>query len=87
MFTTGSQSTDLDRLVTHLSRDLIDDYPGSDPRWAENARSDTGSSTSSLIIIQQLKDKQKAHDYIINFLKKLNLWEKVMAIIFLMMII
>lgn len=39
--------------------------------------SDSGSSTTSLIILQQLKDKQRAHEYIINFLKKLNLWDKV----------
>ena len=78
MFATRSQSTELDRLITHLSRDLIDDYPASDPRWAENARGESTSSTSSLIILQQLKDKQRAHDYIINFLKRLNLWEKVL---------
>lgn len=38
---------------------------------------ESGGSTSSLIILQQLKDKQKAHEYIINFLKKLSLWDKV----------
>ncbi|KAH3854403.1 hypothetical protein DPMN_096945 [Dreissena polymorpha] len=76
----GNQSTEIDRLVAGLSRDLIDDYPASDPRWAETSRPDTGSSTSSLIILQQLRDKQKAHEYIINFLKKLHLWEKTLQI-------
>ena len=26
----------LDGLVTRLSREMIDDYPASDPRWAES---------------------------------------------------
>ncbi|XP_052770068.1 nuclear pore complex protein Nup133-like [Mya arenaria] len=72
----GGQTTELDVLVTGLSRDLVDDIPTSDPRWAENTRPDMGSSTSSLIIVQQLRDKQRAHEYIINFLKKLNLWDR-----------
>lgn len=76
----GNQTTDIDRLVSSLSRELIDDYPASDPRWAENVKSDSGSSTSSLIILQQLKDKQRAHEYIINFLKKLSLWDKLRTI-------
>lgn len=28
--------TELDRAVTQISVDLIDDYPASDPRWAES---------------------------------------------------
>lgn len=27
---------DLDRAVTQISEELIDDYPTSDPRWAES---------------------------------------------------
>ncbi|XP_053405017.1 nuclear pore complex protein Nup133-like [Mercenaria mercenaria] len=77
---TGNQTTDIDRLVSGLSCDLIDDYPASDPRWAENVKSDSGSGMSSLIILQQLKDKQRAHEYIINFLKKVNLWDKLRTI-------
>ena len=34
----GTQTTDIDRLVAGLSRDLIDDPPASDPRWAENVK-------------------------------------------------
>ena len=33
--------------------------------------------SSSLIIQQQLRDKEKAHDYLISFLKKLDLWDRV----------
>lgn len=78
--TAGNQTTDLDKLVLSLSRQVIDEIPTSDPRWAENVRSDSVTSTSSLIILQQLKDKQRVHDYIINFLKKLNLWDKLQTI-------
>lgn len=66
---------EMDRLVAALSSDLIDDYPTSDPRWAESSRQE-GSSTSSLIIIQQLRDKVRAHDYFRSFLKKFHLWDK-----------
>ncbi|KAL4238721.1 hypothetical protein ACF0H5_003428 [Mactra antiquata] len=72
--TNGNTSTDIDQLVSALSFDLIDDFPVSDPRWAERAYS--GSGSTSLIILKQLTDKQKAHEYIINFLKKVNLWDK-----------
>ena len=37
----GNQPSELDTLVVKLSQDLIDDYPASDPRWAENATKNT----------------------------------------------
>ena len=37
----------LDTLVTSLSREMVDDYPASDPRWAESLPS--GTSYSLLI--------------------------------------
>ena len=44
--------------------------------------SDPGSSTTSLIILNQLNDKVKAHDCMINFfLKKVGLWNKVSLLI------
>ncbi|KAK7104815.1 nuclear pore complex protein Nup133-like [Littorina saxatilis] len=71
----GDGGREMDRLVTELSCELIDDYPTADPRWAESSRYDGGSS-SSLIIVQQLRDKVRAHDYFRSFLKKFHLWEK-----------
>ncbi|KAL3875007.1 hypothetical protein ACJMK2_037949 [Sinanodonta woodiana] len=73
-------SSEIDKLVTKLSLDLIDDYPASDPRWAESKRLDTVQSTTSVIILQQLKDKRRAHEFIINFLKKVNLWDRLNVI-------
>lgn len=75
LFPLDEVSTDLDQTVVSLDKDLVDDFPASDPRWAES-RQDATSSTTSLIIINQLNDKLRAHEYVINFLKKMNLWEQ-----------
>ena len=71
----------LDRLVANMSQDLIEDFPASDPRWMESAEggssaSSVGTSTS-LLILHQLRDKQTAHDFYINFLKEVGLWDRV----------
>jgi len=29
-------NSDIDRLVTRLAQDMIDEFPASDPRWAES---------------------------------------------------
>nr|XP_022333914.1 nuclear pore complex protein Nup133-like [Crassostrea virginica] len=75
LFPVDEVTTDLDHTVVSLDRDLVDDYPASDPRWAES-RQDSTSSTTSFIIINQLNDKLRAHEYVINFLRKMNLWGK-----------
>uniref|UniRef100_T1J954 Nucleoporin Nup133/Nup155-like C-terminal domain-containing protein n=1 Tax=Strigamia maritima TaxID=126957 RepID=T1J954_STRMM len=66
----------LNMLVANVSKDIIDDYPASDPRWAEAVPFDSMSSTSSLIILRQLEDKQRAHLVFIAFLKESGLWNK-----------
>ncbi|XP_076463530.1 nuclear pore complex protein Nup133-like [Babylonia areolata] len=71
----GEKGREVDRLVTSLSSDIIDDYPTADPRWAEAVRQE-GGSTSSLIIAQQLRDKVRAHDFFRSFLKKFGLWDQ-----------
>ncbi|XP_069118196.1 nuclear pore complex protein Nup133-like [Argopecten irradians] len=72
-------NTDMNEVVVAVSLDLIDDYPASDPRWAES-RQDPCSSTTSLIILNQLSDKLRAHDYIISFLKKVGLWKRLSTV-------
>ena len=75
----------LDRLVANMSQDLIEDFPASDPRWMESAEGVAASSSSvssvgtstSLLILHQLRDKQTAHDFYINFLKEVGLWDRV----------
>ncbi|XP_072031616.1 nuclear pore complex protein Nup133-like [Amphiura filiformis] len=70
----------LDTAVASLSQALIDDYPASDPRWAESVPHDSASSTSSLILLHQLEDKMKAHDHFVSFLKNVGIWERLHAI-------
>ena len=36
LFPVDEVTTDLDHTVVSLDRDLVDDYPASDPRWAES---------------------------------------------------
>ena len=37
----------LDRMVADLSEEMIDDYPASDPRWAESVQN--GNCTSTIM--------------------------------------
>ncbi len=32
----GEEGAELDSVVTRINLDLVDDYPASDPRWAES---------------------------------------------------
>lgn len=36
LFPLDEVSTDLDQTVVFLDKDLVDDFPASDPRWAES---------------------------------------------------
>lgn len=36
LFPLDEASTDLDQTVVSLDKDLVDDFPASDPRWAES---------------------------------------------------
>ncbi|GFS19154.1 nuclear pore complex protein Nup133 [Elysia marginata] len=70
------QGSKLDSIVAAVSRDLVDDFPNADPRWAESGLQNSSSSTVSVIIVQQLKDKQVAHDLFVTFLKNYGLWNQ-----------
>ncbi|XP_073194155.1 nuclear pore complex protein Nup133 isoform X3 [Lepidochelys kempii] len=65
--------TELDRAVIQISVDLVDDYPASDPRWAESVPEEAaGFSNTSLILLHQLEDKTKAHSFFIDFLHQVS---------------
>ncbi|XP_025973050.1 nuclear pore complex protein Nup133 isoform X1 [Dromaius novaehollandiae] len=73
--------TELDRAVTQISVDLMDDYPASDPRWAESVpegkdEEAAGFSNTSLILLHQLEDKTKAHSFFIDFLHQVGVFER-----------
>ncbi|KAF3823823.1 hypothetical protein GH733_006827 [Mirounga leonina] len=66
---------ELDRAVTQISVDLVDDYPASDPRWAESVPEEApGFSNTSLIILHQLEDKMKAHSFLMDFVHQVGLF-------------
>ncbi|KAJ8787319.1 hypothetical protein J1605_005724 [Eschrichtius robustus] len=66
---------ELDRAVTQISVDLADDYPASDPRWAESVPEEApGFSNTSLIILHQLEDKMKAHSFLMDFIHQVGLF-------------
>ncbi|XP_066091023.1 nuclear pore complex protein Nup133 [Saccopteryx bilineata] len=68
---------ELDRAVAQISVDLVDDYPASDPRWAESVPEEApGFSNTSLIILHQLEDKMKAHTFLMDFLHQVGLFER-----------
>lgn len=66
---------ELDRAVAQISVDLVDDYPASDPRWAESVPEEApGFSNTSLIILHQLEDKMKAHSFLMDFIHQVGLF-------------
>ncbi|XP_065586454.1 nuclear pore complex protein Nup133 isoform X1 [Cyrtonyx montezumae] len=67
---------ELDRAVTQISVDLMDDYPASDPRWAESVPEASGFSNTSLILLHQLEDKTKAHSFFVDFLHQVGIFER-----------
>jgi nuclear pore complex protein Nup133 len=71
---TGSN---FDRVVLTIAQDLSEDVPAADPRWEVDtlSRHSLGSSTS-LQIIQQLREKSVALNHFIEFLHATDLWGK-----------
>jgi len=80
---TENVDSSLDRLVVGLSKDLIDDFPASDPRWVESLPQ-SGSvgigSSMSLLVLHQLEDKMTCHQLMITFLKSVGLWTRLTAV-------
>ncbi|XP_069463031.1 nuclear pore complex protein Nup133 isoform X2 [Ambystoma mexicanum] len=68
---------ELDKAVAQISLDLVDDYPASDPRWAESVPEEAaGFSNTSLILLHQLEDKMKAHSLFMDFIHKVGLFDR-----------
>lgn len=66
-----------DSMVTQIDLDLVDDYPASDPRWAESVPDESGGfPLTSLIIVHQLEDKMKAHGCFMDFLLQVGLLDR-----------
>ncbi|KAJ8416065.1 hypothetical protein AAFF_G00380870 [Aldrovandia affinis] len=68
---------ELDAAVIQINLDLVNDYPASDPRWAESVPEESaGFSLTSLILLHQLEDKMKAHCFFMDFLQQVGLLER-----------
>ncbi len=78
MFESVGMDKKLDFLCVELSEKLIDDMPAHDPRWAELNTTKSKSLNTNLIISNQLKGKIKLHEYYLTFLKKFQLWNRVL---------
>ncbi|KAM7419851.1 hypothetical protein PAMA_016790 [Pampus argenteus] len=73
----GDEGAELDAVVTRINLDLVDDYPASDPRWAESVPDESaGFPLTSLIILHQLEDKMKAHGCFMDFLLQVGLLDR-----------
>lgn len=73
----GEEGAELDSIVTQINLDLVDDYPASDPRWAESVPDESaGFPLTSLIILHQLEDKMKAHGCFMDFLLQVGLLDR-----------
>lgn len=73
----GEADGELDVLVTRISLDVVEDYPASDPRWAESVPEESsGFPLTSLIILHQLEDKMKAHGCFMDFLLQVGLLDR-----------
>ncbi|XP_062865729.1 nuclear pore complex protein Nup133 isoform X2 [Trichomycterus rosablanca] len=69
----GREGAELDGVVARIDLDLVDDYPASDPRWAESVPDESaGFTLTSLILLHQLEDKMKAHHCFMDFLLQIS---------------
>uniref|UniRef100_A0A3B3YUM1 Nucleoporin Nup133/Nup155-like C-terminal domain-containing protein n=1 Tax=Poecilia mexicana TaxID=48701 RepID=A0A3B3YUM1_9TELE len=72
----GEEGAELDGVVVQINLELVDDYPASDPRWAESVLESAGFPLTSLIILHQLEDKMKAHCCFMDFLLQVGLLDR-----------
>jgi len=74
--------TQLDEAVLIVSTNLLDDQPACDPRWAQNNQQSMRSNeTGSLILSEQLRDKQSAHNLLLEFLREVGIWDRLSYIL------
>ncbi|XP_076851304.1 nuclear pore complex protein Nup133 [Brachyhypopomus gauderio] len=77
----GGAEGELDAVVTQIDLDLVDDYPASDPRWAESVPDESaGFTLTSLILLHQLEDKMKAHHCFMDFLLQTGLLDRLSSV-------
>lgn len=70
-----SLDSELDQTVLTIAQDLAEDIPAADPRWEVTTKHALGSSTS-MQIVQQLREKNIALTQFLEFLHGSSLWDK-----------
>ncbi|XP_050314136.1 nuclear pore complex protein Nup133 [Anthonomus grandis grandis] len=79
--TMPSFDSPLDTTVLQIGKELLDDIPAGDPRWTHGRRINSGiGSSHSMLVLQQLRDKQKAYDLYLTFLKESGLRDKLAGV-------
>ncbi|XP_029640862.1 nuclear pore complex protein Nup133 [Octopus sinensis] len=76
------KTSELDTIIAQTSLSIVDDYPSSDPRWAESSKGsvqDFGYKSSNLIL-KQLEKKLNLHELFNKFLRHFNLTDKLNSI-------
>ncbi|RWS17451.1 nuclear pore complex protein Nup133-like protein [Dinothrombium tinctorium] len=66
----------VDETVIQLSLRICDEIPNNDPRWAETCNTPINMTAVSNLISNQLEEKLKTHQLLIEFLINMNIWEK-----------
>lgn len=69
---------ELDQIILKITQDLAEDLPAADPRWEITTKHAIGSSTS-MQIVQQLREKNIALSQFVEFLHASTLWDKLGA--------
>ncbi|KAL1492848.1 hypothetical protein ABEB36_011029 [Hypothenemus hampei] len=71
----------LDTIVVAVAKHILDDVPIGDPRWSSDSTHRWGlGSSHSMLVINQLRDKQHAFSLYLKFLKESGLWNKLTGI-------
>lgn len=78
---TPQADSKLDKIVVEIAKDLAEDVPAADPRWESerNASISLGSSTS-MQILQQLREKNFCLVKFVEFLHGTGLWGRLMTL-------
>lgn len=74
-FDQGVTDSTLDEIVLTVSKELCDESPLADPRWAESAASKPNIGVVLALIAEQLQEKIKIHLLFIAFLRASKVWQ------------
>ncbi|XP_060515783.1 nuclear pore complex protein Nup133 [Cylas formicarius] len=84
MATLAGIDAPLDLVVLQMSKEMLDDTPAADPRWNnrdESCPAQGLGSSHSMQVLHQIRDKQKAYNLFMKFLREAGLWDRFGAVI------